>query len=238
MSAFARPENWFKFPIRFEPMLRFSVLLLVLLNGVYFAWSHDWLRTYGFAPERQTESQRLAQQIRPEAVRVLSPRQAQEIEAQRQARAQARVCWQAGPFETPQVVALRRALDATLPPGSWALEAVEAPVRWLVYMGQYAHADMVARKQAELAVLGIKPQPLNNPGLEPGLSLGMFDTQAQAQAELQALNRRGIRTARVLPERPATPHYWLRIPAADEALRARLDGLKGALVDRSWQPCP
>lgn len=221
-------------------MLRFFVLLLVLLNGVYFAWSHDWLRTYGLAPERQTESQRLAQQIRPEAVRVLSPRQAQEIEAQRQARAQAQaqVCLQVGPFETPQVVALRRALDATLPPGSWALEAVEAPVRWLVYMGQYAHADMVARKQAELAALGIKPQPLNNPGLAPGLSLGMFDTQAQAQAELQALNQRGIRTARVLPERPATPHHWLRIPVADEALRARLDGLKGVLADRSWQPCP
>lgn len=219
-------------------MLRFPVLLLVLLNGVYFGWSHDWLRAYGFAPERQTESQRLAQQIRPEAVRVLSPRQAQEIEAQRQARAQSQVCLQAGLFDAQQLVGLRRTLEANLPPGSWTLEGAESPVRWLVYMGKYPDADRVVRKQAELVALGVKTQPLNNPGLEPGLSLGLFETQAQAQAELQALSRRGVRTARVLPERSPLPHYWVRIPAADPALRARLTELKASLGEPSWQPCP
>lgn len=218
-------------------MLRFFVLLLVLLNGVYFAWTHDWLRAYGWAPERQTEAQRLAQQIEPQAIRVLTSKQVQEVEAQRQARAKSQVCLQAGPFDEREVVALRRTLETSLPPDSWAVEGAEAPVRWLVYMGKYPDADRVARKQAELALLGIKPQPLNNPGLEPGLSLGRFDTQAEAQAALQALNRRGIRTARVLPERSPLPQYWLRIAAADEALRARLAELKGAQSAPSWQPC-
>jgi hypothetical protein len=223
-------------------MLRFFVLLLLVLNGAYFAWTHDWLRAYGLAPERQAESQRLAQQIEPQAIRVLTHKQAQEVEARLKAKAPAKApeCLQAGPFEERQAAELRRALEsAALPTGAWTLEATTEPVRWLVYMGKYAHPDMVAKKRAELAVLGIKPLPLDNPELEPGLSLGAFDTQAQAQAELQAFNRRGIRTARVLPERAVpAPQHWLRVPAADEAQRARLDGLKSeALAAKPLQTC-
>ena len=47
-------------------MLRFLVLLLVLLNAVYFAWSQHMLQAYGFAPLQQGEPERLNQQIRPE----------------------------------------------------------------------------------------------------------------------------------------------------------------------------
>jgi hypothetical protein len=221
-------------------MLRFFVLLLLVLNGAYFAWTHDWLRAYGLAPERQSESQRLAQQIEPQAIRVLTPKQAQEVLARQAAKPKATECLQAGPFEERQAAELRRALEAAaLPPGTWTLEATTEPVRWLVYMGKYAHPDAVTKKRAELAVLGIKPQPFDNPELEPGLSLGAFDTQAQAQAELQAFNRRGIRTARVLPERAVpAPQHWLRVPAADEAQRAQLDALKnGVLAARPFQPC-
>lgn len=49
-------------------MLRLLVLLLVLLNAAYYAWSHDLLRAYGLGPLRQVEPQRLKQQIRPEAL--------------------------------------------------------------------------------------------------------------------------------------------------------------------------
>jgi hypothetical protein len=53
-------------------MLRLLVLILILANGAYFAWSEGLLRAYGFAPAQQREPQRLAQQIKPEALRVLS----------------------------------------------------------------------------------------------------------------------------------------------------------------------
>lgn len=62
-------------------MLRMLVLALLLLNGVYFAWSHDLLRTLGFAPAQQTEPQRLGQQIRPEALRLLSAQELHQAEA-------------------------------------------------------------------------------------------------------------------------------------------------------------
>ena len=53
-------------------MLRLLVLTLVLLNAVYFAWSQQMLRVYGFAPHTEREPQRVAQQVRPELVRVLA----------------------------------------------------------------------------------------------------------------------------------------------------------------------
>jgi len=47
-------------------VLRFLALLLVLLNTVYYAWSHNLLQAYGFAPMQQGEPDRLNQQIQPE----------------------------------------------------------------------------------------------------------------------------------------------------------------------------
>lgn len=220
-------------------MLRVLVLVLALLNGAYFAWSQDWLRELGFAATRQAEPQRLARQIQPEAIRVLPLEQAQEVLARQQAGdTPPAQCRQAGPFSEADSAGVRRALAAALPPAAWRLDVVEEPARWLIYMGKYAQPDMVGKKRAELAVLNIIPQAPSNPELEPGLSLGVFDTQAQAEAELQALGRRGVRTARVLLERPARQGYWARVPAANEAVLAKLKGVEPALAGKAWQPCP
>lgn len=57
-------------------MLRLLVLLLVLANAAYFAWTKNLLAPYGFAPASQSEPQRMTQQIRPEAMRITVPPQA------------------------------------------------------------------------------------------------------------------------------------------------------------------
>lgn len=49
-------------------MARLALLVLLLANVGFFAWSHDWLRDFGLGPERQSEPQRIAQQIRPDAL--------------------------------------------------------------------------------------------------------------------------------------------------------------------------
>ena len=62
-------------------MLRFLVLALALINGVYFAWAQGLLQAYGFAPAQQTEPQRLGQQIKPEALRLLTTQELRQSEA-------------------------------------------------------------------------------------------------------------------------------------------------------------
>lgn len=218
-------------------MLRLLVLALILANGAYFAWSGGLLRSYGFAPAQQREPQRLAQQIKPDALRVLSASESKRAETQAQADLAPRECWQAGPFDDAQTATLRRALESTLAPGAWQFDAVVEPARWIVYMGKFPQADALAKKRSELTGLGLKPQPLLNPALEPGLSLGNFSTQAAAAAELARLGKRGIRTARVVQERPEGQANQLRLPALTEAMKTRLGDIKLALAGKSLRSC-
>lgn len=216
-------------------MLRLIVLLLVLLNAAYYVWSHGLLRPYGWAPADVAEPQRLSRQIRPESLTILS---AEEVRRLEQAAApKGAECLQAGWFEGAEIETLRKGLEGVLPAGSWQLDTRTEPASWLVYMGRFPNEAARERKRAELAQMKLEPLPIDNAELEPGLALVRAATQAQAQAELAALQRRGVRTARVVQEKPASEQALLRLPAVDEALKARLDELRPALQDHPLRPC-
>lgn len=218
-------------------MLRLLVLILMLLNGVYFAWSHDLLRPYGFAPAMQTEPFRLAQQIRPDLVRILSADEARRVEVAAQTGNKSAECLQAGLFDEGQTTALRQTAQAVLPAGTWLLDTAVEPARWIVYMGKYPDVQTLAKKRAELASLNLRFEPLSNPALDYGLSLGGFDTEARANSELAVLSQRGVHTAHVVLERPEFRGTLFRIPVADEALKARLEELKVALAGKPLRVC-
>jgi hypothetical protein len=218
-------------------MLRLTVLLLVLGNAAYFAWSQRLLAPWGVAPVQQSEPQRLKQQIRPETLRVLAAEEARRLESTGLTSApRASECLQAGVFDEAQVKALRQVLEAW-PNGSWSVESAVEPPRWIIYMGKYLTAENVARKKAELRQRGVSFEALSNPGMEPGLSLGGFATEAAAARQLEELTQRGVRTAKVVQERPELRGQLLRLAAVDDALRPRLEELKPALGGKSWRLC-
>lgn len=220
-------------------MLRALVLLLLLLNGAYFAWSQDLLAPWGLAPASQSEPQRVRQQINPRALRLLSPGEAAQLETAVAAAASTSPaqCLRYGVFDTARAAALRPQLESTLPVGSWRLESAVEPARWIVYMGKYPNVEQLNRKKAELNLRKVAFQPLRNPSLEPGLSLGAFPSQAEAERALEDLGRRDVRTARVVLESPEQRGQALVLPVADAALRARLDRLKPVLAGVAAGPC-
>jgi uncharacterized protein (DUF2342 family) len=218
-------------------MLRLFVLALLLLNGIYFTWSQGLLRPYGFAPEQQGEPQRVTQQIKPEGLKLLSKQEVGRVEAQVLADLAPKECLQAGPLDDAQVAALRRQLEASLPAGSWQVQTVQIPQRWIVYMGKYPNEDAMVKKRAELTGLKLQLEPLQNPTLEIGLSLGGYLTQAEATAALALLNQRGIRTARVVQELAGGNASLLKLPGVTEALKSRLVDLKPALGALTFKPC-
>ena len=240
-------------------MLRLLVLLLVLANAGYYTWSHGLLAPYGFAPIAQSEPQRMAQQIRPEAVRVLTTPEARPIETPTPIPAPALVatsvlmstptstptastssaaeCLQVGIFNEEQTVVLRERLISALPAGSWVLESALEPARWMVYMGKYSNADAVTKKKGELRGLGVSFETLNNPALEPGLSLGHFDSQAAADLELARIAKKGVKTAKVIQERAEQRGQRLKLAAVNAALRSQLDAIKPQLAGKAFQSC-
>lgn len=219
-------------------MLRFAFLFLLLINGLYFAWSQGLLRPYGFAPAEQREPQRLAQQIRPEAWRLLNPEELRRVESAARVTPKPAECLMAGLFDEERSATLRQALERALPPGSWVLEEAHEPGRWIVYMGKYPSVEAAKKKRAELASLDLAFEPLTDPKLEPGLSLGGFDSEAAANAALADLTRRGVRSAKVLQVRAAARGALMRLASVDDTLRARLDDIKPALADKPLRPCP
>lgn len=230
-------------------MLRLLVLLLALANVAYFAWSRGALAPLGMAPSIQTEPQRLATQIRPEAIRLLTADEAQQLEnsgkatrpgngASAAAEASATECLQAGLFNEQQTTALRASLEKALPAGSWQFESSTEPARWIVYMGKYPNEDALAKKRSELRQLGVAFRSVNNEALAPGLALASFAQQADADKELARIATKGVRTARVMQERAEARGQILKLAAVDAALRAQLDALKPQLEGKALRPCP
>lgn len=141
----------------------------------------------------------------------------------------ASACLEAGPFAETELPAAERALRAAaLPPGAWTTAVkIERKGSFLVYMGRYADRAALLRKQDELKRLKLNAEELRDaPELQPGLSLAHFADKTAAEAELARLVQRGLRSAKVVTLTPPVSVAMLRIPAADAALRARLDALR------------
>ncbi|MDO9405186.1 MAG: SPOR domain-containing protein [Polaromonas sp.] len=230
-------------------MLRLFVLLLVLANAGYYAYHEGLLAGAGFAPAQQSEPQRMAGQIQPEAMQLLTPTEARQLETGASSRpagsasasaasspASSGECLQAGTFTDEQAETLRGRLSS-LPASSWLLEASTDPGRWIIYMGRFANVDALAKKRTELRERNVPFERLRNPTLEPGLGLGGFATEAEADAALTRMAAQGVRTARVLQEKAEVSGQRLRFPAADTALLAQLDALKLPLAGKTLQSC-
>ena len=229
-------------------MLRLLVLLLALANVAYFAWTRGTLAPLGMAPSVQTEPQRMATQIRPEAISLLTADEARQIEssgsaarpgngASAAADAAAPECLQAGLFNEQQTTALRASLEKALPTGSWQFESSTEPARWIVYMGKYPNEDALAKKRSELRQLGVAFRSVSNDALAPGLALASFAQQADADKELARVATKGVRTARVVQERAEARGQILKLAAVDAVLRAQLEALKPQLEGKPLRPC-
>jgi hypothetical protein len=215
-------------------MLRLLVLLLVLANAGYYAWSHNVLAPVGLAPTPQSEPQRVAQQMRPEAVRLLPGDEARRIESTPLPKPPE--CLQAGLFTDAESETLKSALDGW-PSGSWSIEPATEPARWIVYMGKYPDAVALEKKKGELRGMGVAYEPLTNASLEPGLSLGGYPTEAAAKQQMQALAQKGVHTAKVVQERSEARGQSVKFPAVDDTLRGKLDDLKNALNGKPLKAC-
>jgi hypothetical protein len=222
-------------------MLRVVVALLLLANLAFFAWVRGGLAP-GFPPPRHAESEpeRLAAQLNPEAVKVLPAKAANA--AVIAARAAEAVCLEAGPLTEADIAAAEAALAAAqLPEGSWQRETAPPPPLWLVYAGRVPETAARRKREAELRQLGLAFELIKEPAeLAPGLVLSRHATRAEADAALAALASASqpLKGAKVvtLPTPPLQP-LVLRVPRADAELQARLRALPAAVLAGGFRPC-
>ena len=245
-------------------MLRLIVLVLLLLNAGFYARGQGWLLAYGWGPTPQREPQRLAQQIRPEALLILpgKPASAPTPAAPTVPEAPAAVasdaaapapapepqtvasepvttaCWQVADIEPAAAEALRALLRVNFPEGVWVLDESGLPERWMVYLGKFPNPEDLAKKREQLTELKVKFSVINSAAWGPGVSLGVFSSQESANTALQELTRRGVRSARVVRERPSSQRYRLRLPTISASDQPALAAVKAALPGKTLEICP
>jgi len=250
-------------------MLRAIVFVLLLANLGFYAWREGWLAplhgVIGARPDGDREPERLAAQIRPEAVRLIPaeaastaatparppaapPGAASAPESGAASAAAAptatptatpttasTACLEAGPYGPAEATAAEAALKVALPGGAWSRR--ELGPTWWVVMGPYDDAELMAKKRSELRRRGINPDAAPyRPGGAPVLVISRHDSEAAADSALAAWNERGVRSARVQPVGIA--QWALRIAQADAPTQGLLAALPtDKLRGRSFVAC-
>lgn len=225
-------------------MLRGLVIALLAANAVFFAWSHGHLAALGWPAGTPSEPQRLEQQIAPQAV-VLPNAPTPVVVAERPAEPapppeppapaapastdkpanNTTTCWKVDDLSAEQWAVWQSHIkDTELPDAAWSVSESAGNGRWMLYMGRYEESQL-ERKKGELKRLGLEFQELRGGPWAFGISLGSFDSEAAARAGLEALKPKGVRTARIQPERPDLKRYSLRLsaitPAQHDAMPAK-----------------
>lgn len=138
------------------------------------------------------------------------------------------LCLQAGPFRSEDMAQVANTLKPVLTMDEWVAQAITVPGIWLVYMGPYTDPELYAKKLTELRrIKGLDFDEVTTPAaLASGLSLGRYGSVADAQAGLDRLKLRGIRTARVVVLRAPTEQQLVRVAQAPLKAQVALSAIK------------
>ena len=222
-------------------MLRFALLVLLIANAGYLAWTQGWMATLGWTPEEQSEPYRLKQQVRPDVLSIAQPEAAPAPapnEPVEEILPEETICLQSESMDEAQSKKLQRALQSSnLPSGSWAMVPSSIAGRWMVYLGKFPNEMSMEKRRAELRNRKIGYDRAGG-NLEPGLSLGRFSSEEAATRELSHMLNQGVRGARVVQERAPQTLYVLRLPQATVAQRNVLQTLQSALDGKALRACP
>lgn len=235
-------------------MLRLLVAALLIANLLFWAWHQPAVtETLGLAsPDNGVrEPERLRKQVRPEAIRLLPPATAPRsaprpsdaaeplLAAASAPAGDNTLCLETGALNDSAASAAARELaQAGLPAGAWVDMRRETPGRWVVYMGRFTDRETLQRKQEEVQRMNLQATELRRPAeLAPGLALGEFGTEADAQARLERLQSRGVRTARVLQLPSAGAEHRLRAERVERATAEKLAAQEPRNGSVRWQPC-
>jgi hypothetical protein len=213
-------------------MLRLLVVILVLVNAGLLAWTQGWLGAPGHA---EREPQRLAQQVRPEAVHLL-PTEAPPPPVTR--------CLETGPFDTTEIAAAEAAIaaspSASAVAGRWERLTTEKPGVWIIAVGHAGPHATLQKKLAELERLKIPAEVIPAAsGSDEIVSIGRFSTAALADEALTGFASRGIKTGRVVALSPASEIHHLRADKAPPPVVTALQALGETLPGgKGFVDCP
>lgn len=212
-------------------MKRLALLLLALLLAHALLWGWGQGHFGGQPGSTQREPARLAAQLHPERLQLLSPEAASSALKPLQ-------CREIGQFsDEAQLAAAEAALheQLRLQPSQWQRVERRQSGLWLIATRAADNSADLERKRVALEKAGVKPQ--RSQALvgerEASWVVERHEDEAAARAALERLRGKGLRLLRLLPMRLPSSHWWLRLPGLEQGqLKATHPAWPGGL-----RPC-
>nr|WP_155455233.1 SPOR domain-containing protein [Massilia eburnea] len=110
---------------------------------------------------------------------------------------------------------------------------------YIVHIPPQASRAAAEKKADELRALGITNFFVLNESspLKWGISLGVFRTEAAAQAQLAALNKQGVQSARVAPRYTSNRELYFQFRDISEDTKARIAKIAARFPEQETRAC-
>lgn len=191
-------------------MLKYLVAIFLILNLLLFGWMQGWIIN---SPKHEgRSSERIQDQIYPEVIQVDTAINLAEINSVSNTATQGTndpepavmteipqfFCLESGPLNGVQSSELQKIIAHILPSQAWEMDAYTEPNSWAVYLGPFNSEDDAISRQHELQRQGISSNVVRGkPEFQPGITLGLYREQANAEKHLSQVLARGITDAKI-----------------------------------------
>lgn len=223
-------------------MLKFFFWLLVLANGALFAYHQGYLDK--LFPDGR-EPGRAARQFNADRIRLLPAQAATArvekpvVEAVSVAAPQAAACIEVGDFSAAEAKRIEPLLALLSSPDRVVRRTLQESARYIVLIPPQGSKEGADKKIAQLRQLGVADfyAIQDDSDLRWGVSLGIFKSEDGARARLEALNRKGVRSARIMPYASAPSRFAYQVQGAGEDVRSGLEKLKTEFLHAEIRDC-
>lgn len=207
--------------------------LLVLANLAFYGWHAGYI---GPGPEPVGEPNRLAQQISPEKVRIISADEARKLTSKAP---KPTACLEWGSFPAQEIERLQVLLAAMTPEPKYSARKQDETAGWWVFIPPQPNKPAADKKGAELRQLGVAEFfVINEEGPNKfAVSLGVFKTEEGARNYLDTLTRQGVKSARAAERETRVAKTILTFREVDDALKAKLVDLKKEFPAQEQKEC-
>ena len=196
--------------------MRIVAVLLLLANLMLFAYTR--LDRAGSG-----ESVRLAEQVQPDKIRILTPQQVAALGPAKVA-ALADVCLEWGPFNDADRTRALADLEPAALGRLLTQKRTENTTAFWVFVPRTWNRSTIDRRLAELTAAGIDNVVLVDTGPQRfTIALGAYRTEQEASARVAELKTKGVSDAQLGPRQQTTvvTHLVIRDPSAPVVTRVR-----------------
>lgn len=205
--------------------MKLAFLLLLLVNLALFAWQRGF---FGPVFETGREPQRIAHQVAPEKLRVLTPEQLAALRSTAKSAANTAAakpaCFEFGDFDDDGLARVQARL-ATLALGErLQSRRVEGPGWHIVYIPPLQTRAEAERVAQDLRSRGVRDFVVmgETSTLRNGIALGSFRDQELAQRHANELEKLGVKNVRVSERAASAEATRFEIRQVDAALAQQL----------------